>query len=58
MTQIEKLMIDHWHNPYIFALCLVLYIVIHLCVHYMGQHGITWEMRKKNKKVKKNRIPL
>ena len=51
-------MIEQWHNPYIFTLCIVVYIIIHVAYHYMGQHGISWEMRKNNKKVKKNRIPL
>ena len=46
------------YDPYIFLLCLVGYIVIHLCVHYMGCYGISWEMRNNNKKVKINRIPL
>ena len=36
------------YDPYIFVLCLVGYIVIHLCVHYMGYHGITWYLRKNN----------
>ncbi len=40
-------MIEQWHDPHIFALCIVLYIGIHLCVHYMGYHGKTWDLRKK-----------
>ena len=47
-------MIAEWHNPYLFALCIVLYI----CVYYMGYHGKTWYLRKNNKKVKKNRTLL
>jgi len=47
-------MIEQWHDPYIFALCIVLYI----CVYYMGYHGKTWDLRKKQKKVKKNRTLL
>ena len=45
-------MIAEWHDPYIFVLCIVVYIIIHVAYHYMGQHGISWEMRKNNKKVK------
>ena len=51
-------MIGQWHDPYIFALCIVIYIIIHIAYYYMGNDGIVWEMRNNNKKVKKNRIPL
>ena len=51
-------MIAEWHDPYIFALCIVVYIIIHVAYHYMGYHGITWYLRKKHKKVKKNRTLL
>ena len=33
-------------------------VAIHVAYHYMGYHGRTWDLRKNNKKVKKNRIPL
>ncbi len=46
------------YDPYIFAVCIVVYVIIHVAYHYMGQHGISWEMRNNNKKVKINRIPL
>ena len=46
------------YNPWFFALCLVIYIIIHVAYHYMGENGKAWEMRKNNKKVKKNRTLL
>ena len=46
------------YSPWFFGLCLVIYIIIHVAYHYMGVNGKTWEMRKNNKKVKINRIPL
>ena len=51
-------MIEQWHDPWIFTLCIVVYIIIHVAYHYMGYHGRTWEMRNINKKVKKNRTLL
>ena len=49
-------MIAEWYNPYLFTLCIVLYIIIHVAYHYMGYHGRTWDLRKNNKKVKNLRI--
>ena len=46
------------YSPWFFFLCIVIYIIIHVAYHYMGENGKTWEMRKNNKKVKKNRPPL
>ena len=46
------------YSPWFFFLCIVVYIIIHVEYHYMGENGKTWEMRKKQKKVKKNRTPL
>jgi len=51
-------MIGQWHDPWEFFLCIVIYIIINVAYHYMGNNGIVWEMRKNNKKVKINRIPL
>ena len=45
-------------SPWYFCLGIVIYVIIHVAYHYMGENGKTWEMRKKQKKVKKNRPPL
>ncbi len=46
------------YSPWVFFWCIVIYIIIHVAYHYMGENGKTWDLRKNNKKVKKNRIPL
>jgi len=51
-------MIEQWHDPWIFTLCILIYILFHVSGHYMGYHGKTWDLRKNHKKVKKNRTLL
>jgi len=46
------------YSPWFFLLCIVIYIIIHVAYHYMGEHGKEWDLRKNNKKAKKNRTPL
>ena len=45
-------------SPWYFSLGIVIYVIIHVAYYYMGGYGKTWEMRKNNKKAKKNRTPL
>ena len=46
------------HDPVLFAGLVILYCIWYVATTYMGYYGISWYLRKKHKKVKKNRTLL